>query len=106
MLTASELHSLKAVLQAQRHLLEQVQGRLDILAPLLSEANKQADQLRMLSELMDEIEQESGFLFAADMADWDPEKIEIIYQRRQDAVVRETSAMALCVNVSETPTCC
>ena len=94
MLTASELHSLKAVLQAQRHLLEQVKGRLDILAPLLSEANEQADQLRMLSELMDEIEQESGFLFAADMADWDPEKIEIIYQRRRESVARETSAMA------------
>ncbi len=94
MTTASDLHSLRAVLQGQRHVLDQASGRLDALAPALGEANGQADQLQVLSGLMDDIEQESGLLCAADMADWDPGEIETIYQRRREAVARETSVLA------------
>jgi len=93
MTTASELHSLRAVLQAQKHVLEQANGRLDVLAPVLGEASGQAEQLRELSKLTDEIEEGKHLLCAADMADWDSGKIESIYQRRQETVARETSAL-------------
>jgi len=85
MLSDAMIADLRSILQAQNHILRQIEQSLSSLETTV--ASQSAD-IRELQKLMDEIEASADLLEADDLADFDPDEIPHLYEARR-AVVAE-----------------
>jgi hypothetical protein len=86
MLSDAMIADLRSVLQAQNHILRQIEQSLSSLETTV--ASQSAD-IRELQKLMDEIEASADLLEADDLADFDPDEIPRLYEARRAVVANE-----------------
>ena len=86
MLSDTMIADLRPVIQAQHHILCQIE---QATASLQSTIAEQSADIQELQELMDEIEALSDLLDEDDLADFDPEEIPRIYEARRAGVANE-----------------
>lgn len=77
---------LRAVLQAQHHILQQLDTAVSKMEYQFSDVSEQAEQLRELEQLMAELEDSVDFLEAEDLSDFNPDEIAQIYEEKKAAI--------------------
>lgn len=80
---------LRAVLQAQNHILCQLDPAVLDAAEKLANISEQTEQIRELEQLMAELEESADWLEEDDFSDFDPDAILCLYERRCSAVSQE-----------------
>lgn len=79
---------LRAVLQAQSHILRQLDATVSDAEEKLADS-EQTEQIRELEQLMAELEESADWLEGDDFSDFDPDTILHLYERRRSAVSQE-----------------
>lgn len=80
---------LRAVLQAQNHILRQLDAVVSDAEEKLADVSEQTEQIRELEQLMAELEESADWLEGDDFSDFNPDEILQLYERRRSAVSRE-----------------
>jgi hypothetical protein len=81
---------LRAILQAQSHLLQRLSDRISEIESKLIDVSQQSSQLQVLKQIMADLEGDIEFLEDADFA---PDEIYQIYDRHQNAIKRDLQAI-------------
>jgi hypothetical protein len=84
---------LRAILQAQNHLLQRLSDSIGEIEAKFVDVSKQSSQLQDLEQMMAELENSIDFLEDEDLADFDPDEIYQIYDRHQNAIKRDLQAI-------------
>lgn len=84
---------LRAILQAQNHLLQRLSDSIGEIEAKFVDVSKQSSQLQDLEQMMAELENSIDFLEDEDLADFDPDEIYQIYDRYQNAIKRDLQAI-------------
>jgi hypothetical protein len=80
---------LRPVFQAQRHLLQRINGRLDVIEKDLAGVEEQGQQLAELERLVSEIEEDAGLLEEGDLERFSADAVLEVYHSRQLAAADE-----------------
>lgn len=80
---------LRAVLQAQNHILHQLNAAVSDAEEKLADVSEHTEQIRELEQLMTELEESADWLKEDDFSDFDPDELLQLYQRRRSAVSHE-----------------
>jgi hypothetical protein len=84
---------LRAILQAQNHLLQRLSDSIGEIEAKFVDVSQQSRQLQDLEQMMAELENSIDFLEDEDLADFDPDEIYQIYDRHQNAIKRDLQAI-------------
>ncbi|MFN9868183.1 MAG: hypothetical protein ACK568_14140, partial [Pseudanabaena sp.] len=84
---------LRAILQAQNHLLKRLSDSISEIEAKFVDVSQRSSQLQNLEEMMAELENSIDFLEDEDLADFDPNEIYQIYDRHQNAIKRDLQAI-------------
>lgn len=84
---------LRAILQAQNHLLQRLSDSISEIEAKFVDVSQQSSQLQALEQMMAELENSIDFLEDEDLADFDPDAIYQIYDRHQNAIKRDLQAI-------------
>lgn len=79
---------LRAVFQAQHHLVNRIRKELDNAEQALINARSHGEQIADLQRMFDEIEKDSGLLEEYDFGDFDPDSVLGFYNSRKEAINR------------------
>ena len=84
---------LRAILQAQNHLLQRLTDSISELESKFADVSQQSNQLQDLEQMMAELENSIDFLEDEDLTDFDPDEIYQIYDRYQNAIKSDLKAI-------------
>ena len=84
---------LRAILQAQNHLLQRLSDSISEIEAKFVDVSQQSSQLQALEQMMAELENSIDFLEDEDLTDFDPDEIYQIYDRHQNAIKRDLQAI-------------
>jgi hypothetical protein len=84
---------LRAILQAQNRLLQEMRDSIREIESKLIDVSQQSNQLQVLKQIMADLEDDIKFLEDEDLADFEPDEIYQIYDRHQNAIKRDLQAI-------------
>jgi hypothetical protein len=84
---------LRAILQAQSHLLQRLSDNISEIEAKFVDVSQHSSQLQALEQMMAELENSIDFLEDEDLADFDPDEIYQIYDHHHNAIKRDLQAI-------------
>jgi hypothetical protein len=89
MIDKQEIYELRAILQAQRNIIANIDQSVSDISVSLNKVDNQSKEISELEKMLDEIELDSDFLSAFDLDNWNDKEIEVLYQEREKKITSE-----------------